>query len=323
MRIKLGIPLMTNGEQNKTKRKMGKIRIKPRTTDRIATVILSVVAGFMLILLLAFVIYIIYKGSSMLNLHFLTSPPSFGITQTGGIGPEIFNSIYLVFMSMIITVPIGVAAGIYMAEYAKPNALTSTIRFCIESLASLPSVVIGLFGFVVFVKMTGWHTTLFAGALTVSILNLPVITRLSEDAIRNVHKSLKEASLALGATQWQTIKRVLIPAAIPSLATGIIITAGRAFGEAAAVLFTAGSSASTGLNMSDWNPFSPHSLLNPFRTADTLSVYIYNVSNEVAGARSFADGAAAVLIIAVFVFNILSRILARALSAKFAGKNAD
>jgi phosphate transport system permease protein len=293
--------------------------IKSKTADKVATAVLYIIASGIILLLLAFVGYLLYHGRDRLNFHFLTSAPQF-MKEGGGIGPQLFNSIYIVFLSMLITVPIGLSAGIYLAEYAKPGKITDMIRFCIEALASLPSIVIGLFGLLVFVTMTGWGYTLFSGALAVSVLNLPVITRISEDAIRNVPQTVKEASLALGATHWQTIYKVILPTALPALLTGLIMTSGRVFGEAAALLYTAGMS-SPNLNFHDWNPFHPRSPLNPFRPAETLAVYIWKVNSEglAPDARQIADGASAVLIIFVFVFNIISRSIGRLLSAKFTG----
>lgn len=297
--------------------------MKPKTADKIATTIFYIVAVFFLLLLLSFVCYILYQGWGRLNLHFITAPPEF-MKAGGGIGPQLFNSIYLVFISMLITLPIGLAGGIYMAEYAKPNRFTKTMRFCIETLASLPSIVIGLFGMLIFVNFTGWGYTLMSGALAVTVLNLPVITRLCEDAIKNVSPSIKEASLALGATHWQTIVKVIIPSAIPGLITGIIITSGRAFGEAAALLYTAGMSAPA-LDFTNLNPFSSESPLNPFRPAETLAVYIWKVNSEgmVSDARQIADGASAVLIISVFLFNIVARFVGRYMNSKFTGTHSS
>jgi phosphate transport system permease protein len=280
------------------------MKIKNQTYDKAATLFFYLAAACVVLLLILFTGYILYHGRERLNLHFLTSAPLF-MQVGGGIAPQLFNSLYLVLLSMAITVPVGLSAGIYMAEYAKQNALTRAIRFCIETLASLPSIVIGLFGLLVFVNLTGWGYTLMSGALAVSILNIPVITRLSEDAIRNVSPSIKEASLALGATRWQTIVRVILPAALPGLITGIIITAGRAFGEAAALLYTAGMS-SPDLDFTNLNPFNDASPLNPFRPAETLAVYIWKVNSEglAPDSRQIADGASAVLLISVLLFNI-------------------
>nr|WP_041444892.1 phosphate ABC transporter permease PstA [Syntrophobotulus glycolicus] len=296
--------------------------MKNQTYDKAATFIFYLAAACVVLLLVLFTGYIFYHGRERLNLHFLTSSPVFMQTG-GGIAPQLFNSLYLVLLSMIITIPVGLAAGIYMAEYAKQNRLTRAIRFSIEALASLPSIVIGLFGLLVFVNLTGWGYTLMSGALAVSILNIPVITRLSEDAIRNVPSAIKEASLALGATHWQTIVRVVLPAALPGLITGIIITAGRAFGEAAALLYTAGMS-SPHLDFTNLNPLDDASPLNPFRPAETLAVYIWKVNSEglAPDSRQIADGASAILLIAVLIFNIGARFLGRLLSTKFSGSNA-
>ncbi len=296
--------------------------MKPKTADKIATASMYVISGSILLLLVLFIGYFIYSGRSELNLHFLFSEPEFA-QAGGGIGPQLFNSLYLVLLSDIICVPIGIAAGIYMSEYARPGKFTSAIRFCIETLASLPSIVIGLFGLIVFVVLTGWKYTLFGGALAVSILNLPTITRNTENAIQAIPLSMKEASLALGATQWQTIKKVLLPSAMPSLITGVILVSGRAFGEAAALLFTAGMSTPR-LDFTNWNPFSPSSPLNPFRPAETLAVYIWKINSEglVPDARQIADGASAVLILFVLLFNLSARYFSRIAGQKFSGKRA-
>ena len=296
--------------------------LKPKATDKIATVGFYVMSGSFLLLLLLFVGYVLYIGRGELNFHFLFSSPEIR-KAGGGIGPQLFNTVYLVFLSNLVSVPIGIAAGIYMAEYAKPGRITKIIRFCIEALASLPSIIIGLFGLIVFVTLTGWKYTLMGGALAVSILNLPIITRTTEDAIRAVPLEIKEASLGMGATRWQTIKKVLVPCALPGLVTGVIIASGRAFGEAAALLYTAGMS-SPRLDFTNWNPFSPTSPLNPFRPAETLAVYIWKLKAEslVPDAKEIANGASAVLILIVLAFNIVARYLGRLLSNKFSGKRA-
>ncbi len=296
--------------------------VKPRTSDRLASAAISAVAGAAVALLAAFIGYFLWSGRSELNLHFLVSAPEFS-KAGGGIGPQLFNSIYLVFLSSLVSVPIGVAAGMYLAEYARPGRTTDLLRLAIETLSSLPSIVVGLFGLLVFVTLTGWKYTLMGGALAVSILNLPVIARTSEDAIRSIPPSIKEGSLALGATRWQTLVRVLVPSALPGILTGVILAAGRAFGEAATLLYTAGMS-SPKLDFSNWNPFSATSPLNPFRPAETLAVYIWKVNSEglVPDARQIADGASAVLILSVLAFNLLARALSRALHRRFTGGKA-
>lgn len=296
------------------------MKLKPKTTDKIVTAILYIIAGFFILLLCLFLGYIIYHGRERLNLKFITSAPVF-MKEGGGIAPQLFNSIYLVILSMLITVPIGLSAGIYMAEYARPGRVTNVIRLCIETLSSLPSIIIGLFGLLVFVSLTGWGYTLMSGALAVSILNLPTITRLSEDAIRGVPNYVREASYALGATHWQTIYKVVLPSALPGLITGVIVTSGRAFGEAASLLYTAGMS-SPRLDFTNWNPLSASSPLNPFRPAETLAVHIWKVNTEglAPDARQIADGAAAILVISAFLFNVCSRMLGRFASKRLTGQ---
>lgn len=293
--------------------------MRARIADRTATFIFYSVAVFILLLLFLVVGYILFKGLGTINLKFITSPPKF-MEPGGGVAPQLFNSFYLLILSMLITVPLGVGAGIYMAEYAKPGRITSFIRLCIETLSSLPSIVVGLFGFLVFVTSFKWGFSVLSGAFAITILNLPAMTRISEDAIRSVHPSLKEASLALGATKWETIYKVLLPSAMPQLITGAIITAGRVFGEAAALLYTAGMS-TPNLRFNNWNPASKSSPISPFRPAETLSVYIWKVNSEALtpDARQIADGASALLLMVVFLFNIISRSLGRLLYRRYTG----
>ncbi|HCD09610.1 MAG: Phosphate ABC transporter, inner membrane subunit PstA [Caldanaerobacter subterraneus] len=294
--------------------------MKSKLYDKIANIYFYVVAVFLILLLVSLISYILYQGRTKLNIDFLTSPPKF-MEAGGGIGPQLFNSLQLLIITLIISVPIGLGAGIYMAEYAKPGLLTEIIRLSAETLSSMPSIVVGLFGLLVFVTMTGWGYSLVAGALTLTVLNLPVMTRVSEDSIRSVPNSLREASYALGATKWQTIVKVVVPAAMPGIITGIILTAGRIFGEAAALLYTAGMS-SPALNFSNLNPSSPTSPLNIFRPAETLAVYIWKVNSEglAPDARQIADGAAAVLLLMVLIFNILARWLGSTLYKRMTGE---
>lgn len=284
--------------------------------DKIATCLFYIAGFFLVALLFFFAGYIIYRGRESLNFGFLTQPPHF-MEKGGGIGPQLFNSFYLLVISLVFSIPIGVGAGIYMAEYAKPSLITKTIRLSLETLSSLPSIVVGLFGLLVFVNFTGWGFSIMAGAMALMVLNLPVITRIAEESIRSVPQSIKEGSLALGATHWQTIWRIILPVAIPGILSGIILVTGRIFGEAAALLFTAGMS-SPQLNFADWNPLHFASPLNPLRPAETLAVYTWKVNSEslVPDARQIADGAAAVLIITVFVVNILARFIGKRLQKR-------
>ena len=282
---------------------------KNKIIDKSATVILYIIAIFFLSLLAALTVYILYIGISSMKPEYL----GFGMN---GLGVQLFNTIYIVMLTLILSIPLGIAAGIYLSEYASDNALTGLIRICIETLSSLPSIVIGLFGFLVFVLLTGWSWTIIAGVLTLSVLSIPLITRVTEDAIREVPQGYREGSYALGTTKWQAIVKILLPAASPRIITGIILAAGRGFGEAAALMFTAGMSSD--VSFSNWNPLSTTSPLNIFRPADTLAVRIWYLKSSAIFDDKFlvANMAAAMLIVLVLVFNLSSRIVAARWNAK-------
>ena len=288
--------------------------------DKIWTIILYAVSGFVVLLLLALIGYILYKGKNFLSPSFLFGNPKVG-EAGGGIAPMLFNSFYMLVISLLITIPFGVGAGIFLAEYAKEGPLMNIIRLCIETLASLPSIVVGLFGLLVFVNMTHWGFTIISGALAVAVLNFPSLTRVSENAIRSASQSVKEASIGLGATTWQTIWMVILPTAMPQILTGIILASGRIFGEAAALLFTAGMSAPPLHfdNISLIDKSSPFSLMRP---AETLAVYIWKLNAEgmVPDAADIANKASAVLVMMVLIFNICARIIGRKIYESYSGK---
>jgi len=284
------------------------------------TGILYAVSIFIIVLLVILIGLIFYKGFGGLSPSFLLGEPK--IAEAGsGIAPMLFNSFYMLIVSLIITVPLGVGAGIFLAEYAKEGRLVNIIRLCIETLASLPSIVVGLFGLLIFVNMAGFGFSVLAGSLAVAVINFPSLTRVSEDAIRAASAGVKEASLGLGATTWQTIAKVILPTAMPQILTGIILSAGRIFGESAALLFTAGMSAPPlNFNASPLSAGSPFSLLRP---AETLTVYIWKLNSEgmVPDAADIANKASAVLILMVLIFNVSSRVLGKKIHDKYSGKN--
>ncbi|MED3962903.1 phosphate ABC transporter permease PstA [Niallia taxi] len=278
-----------------------------KTADRIATVVLVVIAAVIVSILVGLFAYILFNGLRYVSFDFLTSPSS-NVRAGGGVRDQLFNSLYILVITMIISLPLGIGGGIFMAEYARPGKVTDIIRSCIEVLSSLPSIVIGMFGLLMFVNLTGWGYTILGGALALTVFNLPVLVRVSEDAIRTVPRELKEGSLALGITHWHTIKTVILPSAFPSILTGAILASGRVFGEAAALLFTAGLSTPR-LNYLDWNPFSDRSPLNIFRPAETLAVHIWSVNTQglIPDIEQVSNGASTVLILAVLIFNLLAR----------------
>ena len=287
--------------------------------DRLATATLWGIAMFVVGILLAIILNFVIKSIGVVSPSFLTSAPS--DTGLGGIGPLIFNSLYLLVLTLLINVPLGLLGGIYMAEYAGDNRLTNLIRFSQELISSVPSIVVGLFGLAIFVTSFGWGYSAIAGAMALTVFNLPLMTRLTESALRAVPDDERAGSLALGATKWQTITRVVLPIAIPGIVTGIILTAGRIFGEAAALIFTAGSSTPSSIDYGYVSLTDPRSPWSPFHTATTMSVYIWHVNSEGLGSfvAQIANGTSAILILTVLLFNLGARGLGRALQRRVTG----
>lgn len=279
-----------------------------RLADRAATFLLWAAAIGVVLLLAFFIAYIVYLGWHAVSWHFLTSPPS-EVDAGGGIGPEIYNSFYILVLTLLFTAPIAIAGGIYLQEYARPGLFASTVQFCAESLATIPSIVMGLFGLILFVNLLGWRFSALGGALTLTLLNLPALMRVTQEALASVPPAFREASMAIGATKWQTIRKVVLPSAIAPLTTGIVLIAGRIFGETAALVYTAGTSVSAGKSAYD---------LNPFHTAETLSVHLWYTHSEslVPDASAIGNGSALVLLAMVLIFNVAARIVGRMLSKR-------
>ena len=287
--------------------------------DRVATAMLWAIALLVIGVLGAIIVHFVWVSLPTFSLSFLWSDPS--DTEIGGIGPVLWNSIYILVLTMLITIPLGVLGGIYMAEYAKEGRVTNAIRVSQELMSSVPSIVVGMFGLALFVAQTGWGFSAIGGALTLTVFNLPLLSRLTEQAIRAVPADERNGSLALGSTKWQTIRHVVMPIAIPGIVTGIILTSGRVFGEAAALLFTAGQSTPTNYDFSNFNLSDPASPWSPLRPATTLSVYIWKLNSEglAAHTREIADMSAFVLILMVLLFNLSSRGLGRLLQRRITG----
>ena len=275
-----------------------------RFSDRLATGALYAISGSFVLLLIAMLSYIMYNGIEAY------SGTIFSFTDEG-IGNQFFNTIYLVVISLLVSVPLGIATGVYLSEYAAPGRTTDLL----QTLSSLPSVVVGLFGYLAFVVYVGTQWNLFSGALAVSILSIPLITTTTYNALQALPKGYREGSLALAATPWETIVHVVQP-----IITGIMLAAGRGFGEAAALLYTAGMS--TDINWNVWNLASPVCPLNPFRPGETLSLAVWASRTEgtTANAGDVAAAASAVLICLVLFFSIMSRWLGRAISRKIEGE---
>lgn len=268
---------------------------RARMADRIATAVLWAAGLLILVILAAFLIHILGKGLPVLSLKFLTTKPR-ATTAGGGVGPELFNTFYITGLSLLFSLPVGLGAGIYMSEYAKPGRFANLVRLSVEALASVPSIVLGLFGMIVFVNTMGWGFTILGGALALALLNLPVLVRVTEEAVRAVPQSYREGSLALGATRWQTTARAVVPTALPGILTGVTLVAGRAIGETAILIYTAGVTASR---------FFPDP--NLWAAGETLAVRIWYIKSEglVPDADAIASGSSALLLLVVLAFNLL------------------
>ena len=266
-----------------------------KVQNNIAVAGLWLTGLFILALLAAFLGYILYKGLPVLNAHFIFAKSS-DIMPGGGVGAQLFNSFYMLLLSMLVSIPLAVGAGIYLAEYARENRLTKCIRLSVESLATLPSIVLGLFGMIIFVNKMHLGFSIVGGALTLVLLNLPMLVRVTEESIRTVPKAYEEASLALGATKLQTIFKVVLPSAMPGIVTGITLTAGRALGETAILIFTAGTTVSRFLYDTD-----------VMAGGETLAVHLWYLMSAglVPDRDLIADGIGALLIIAILILNFI------------------
>ena len=289
--------------------------------DKIATAVLYTIAGIIVAILASLLLYILVKGLPHVSWSFLTGRSS-SYEAGGGIGIQLYNSLFLLVITLIISITLSLGAGIYLSEYARKGRLTNFIRTCIEILSSLPSVVVGLFGYLIFVVQFQYGFSIISGALALTVFNLPQMTRNVEDGLRNVHHTQREAGLALGLSRWETVIHVVVPEALPSIVTGIVLASGRIFGEAAALIYTAGQSAPA-LDWSNWNPLSVTSPISIFRQAETLAVHIWKVNSEgtIPDATQVSQGSAAVLLIFILIFNLSARYIGRRLHAKLTSAN--
>jgi phosphate transport system permease protein len=255
---------------------------------------LTLIALITVVPIFAVVIYILYKGAPAITWEFLTSFPFDGVKQ-GGIFPAIVGTFYLTVGTAIFSVPLGIGAAIYLSEYASENRWTRIIRIAIINLAGIPSVVYGLFGLGMFVLFLNLGTSIIAGSLTLSIMTLPVIISTAEEALRAVPQSFRVVSISLGATRWQTIRRIILPQALPGIMTGVILGLERAAGETAPILFTAAAF---------FLPRLPNSPLDPTMA---LPYHLFVISTQVPGMPiKIQYGTALVLIAFVLGMNLIA-----------------
>ncbi len=259
--------------------------------------------GITMLALLVIIGYILAQGLPVISWEFLTQNPT-SHDRAGGIYATIVATVLITIIAVGVATPVSVAAAVYMAEYAGDTWLTNVVRFGADSLAGIPSIVFGLFGYLVFVYTFGWNYSLIAGGMTLALMALPIILRVSEEAIKVVPDSYKHGSLALGASKWQTIWKVVLPTALPGILTGVILGMGRAVGETAAVMLTAGSWAKV-----------PNSLFDPVRT---MTVHMYTLATENLSMKN-AYGTAAVLVVMVLAITLVSNYITRRYIKKLGG----
>ena len=295
--------------------------MNPKTSDKVATGVIWTFVAIVVLILLFLLGYILGTGLPDASLHFLSSQAE-AFKAGGGIRDQLFNSLYLLILTLIISFPIALGSGIYLSEFSKDNWFTQVLRTTIEILSSLPSIVVGLFGYLFFVIKFKMGFSILAGALALTFFNLPLLTRNIEDSLRDVPQLQREAGASLGLSEWKTIKGIVLPAALPGILTGVILSAGRVFGEAAALIYTAGQSAPA-VDYGNWNPFSATSFLNWNRPGATLAVHIWKVNTEavVPDASIISSASSAVLIVVILLFNFGARALGRFLYKKLTAAN--
>ena len=257
--------------------------------------------GFLTCALLVLIIgYIFFRGIPHISLSLLTTESSY-INDTIGILPNILNTIYLVALAMVIVLPLGVGAAIYLTEYATNRKLVSMIEFATETLTGIPSIIFGLVGMLFFIPLIGWQTGVLAGGLTLVVMILPTIVRTTQESLKTVPQSYREGSLALGAGKWHMIRTVVLPNAIDGIVTGCILAVGRIVGESAALLYTAGF----GLVLNDF-----FSSLESSSASLTVALYVYASER---GETDVAFAIATILMVLTLVINLSASLVGRKL----------
>ncbi len=272
----------------------------PDTTDKAAGLLLWASAAATVLILLYIIGTIAYRGIGVIDISFILDSPRMSGAE-GGIFPAITGTLCLVAVAILTAAPIGVGAAIYLTEYAPDNAVTHIITFGVECLAGIPSIVIGLFGYAFLVVYLGFGFSILSGGLALMFMILPWTVRASEEAIKTVPGGLKDGSLALGATKWQTIRQVVIPNALPGITTGVILGTGKAIGETAVIMYTAGSSL-----------LLPESIFEPVRA---LPYHLYILASE-GISDEMAYGSAAVLLGMVLTINLTAVAIQRYFQAR-------
>lgn len=275
------------------------MKLSKKIAESVAFLVLRLSAVAMIGVLGMILFFVFSRGIRSISWEFLTAMPKNGMTE-GGIFPAIVGTCYLVLGAVLVSVPLGVLSAIYTTEYARQGRLMGIIRMATNNLSGVPSVVFGLFGMVFFVKGLNFGPSILAGSLTLALVALPVVIRTSEEALRAVPMGLREASLALGATRWQTIRKVVLPASLSGILTGTILTVGRVAGETAPILFTVAAY---------FLPRLPHS---PFDQVMAMPYHLYVITTsgtQIEKTRPLAYGTAVVLLGMVLLINLTAILL--------------
>ena len=278
-----------------------------RAYDRVLRFLLYFCATLTCALLIFIIGYIFVRGLPHVTWEFLSTEPSY-INDTIGILPNIANTIYIVVVTLIIILPLGVGAAVYLTEYAKNQKLVAAIEFATETLTGIPSIIFGLVGMLFFIQLVGWQTGVLAGGLTLVVMILPTIVRTTQESLKTVPQSYREASLGLGAGKWHMIRTVVLPSSIDGIVTGCILAIGRIVGESAALLFTAGM----GMSMNDFFG-SVSNFMHSSGSSLTVALYVY------ARERAEFDVAfaiAAILMLLTLIINLAASLVGRKLKKK-------
>ena len=277
-----------------------------KITQGIAFNVFRALSIILVAILFSILAFIVFRGAHTISWEFITQMPEEGMTK-GGIKPAIIGTLCLVGGSMIFAFPLGMLSGIYINEYAPENIFKRFIKLMTNNLAGIPSIVFGLFGMSLFVNTLGFGDSIIAGSLTLGLLALPVIIRVTEEALKGVDKFHREASYALGATKLQTIRRIVLPMAMPNIITGLILSIGRVSGETAPILFTVAAY------------FLPKLPTSMFDQVMALPYHLYVLSTSgtnMEASRSMAYGTALILILIVLILNLIANATRRFLNKK-------
>lgn len=268
-----------------------------RITQQAGFSLLGFITTLTVLPIIAVVGYMIQKGAPAISIDFITGFPADGM-RAGGILPAVLGTLYLTLGTAVFSVPLGIGAAIYLAEYAVDNWLTRAIRVAITNLAGIPSVVYGLFGLGIFVIFLRLGTSILAASLTLSIMTLPVIISTGEEALRAVPNSFRVVSTSLGATRWQTVRRIILPQSLPGIITGVILGLERAAGETAPILFTGAAF------------FLPRLPASPMDATMALPYHLFVISTQVPGMPiQIQYGTALVLLAFVLIMNIIASVI--------------